>query len=32
MSLLKAIITGVEGTPYENGLYEFHIYLPPDYP
>lgn len=32
MNLLIALISGVEGTPYENGLFEYHIYLPNEYP
>lgn len=32
MNLLIAIISGAENTPYENGIFEYHIYLPPDYP
>ena len=29
---LKAMIVGPAGTPYENGLFEFDIFLPADYP
>ena len=29
---LKAIIVGPADTPYENGLFEFDIFLPADYP
>lgn len=32
VSVMKALIIGPEGTPYENGCFEFDIYLPPDYP
>lgn len=32
MDVLRALITGPEGTPYENGCYLFDIYLPPNYP
>jgi ubiquitin-protein ligase len=32
INLIKALIIGPEGTPYENGCYEFDIYLPPTYP
>ncbi|XP_023334729.1 uncharacterized protein LOC111706168 [Eurytemora carolleeae] len=31
-TLLKAIITGPEGTPYTGGVYEFDIYFPSKYP
>lgn len=30
--LLRALITGPAGTPYENGCFLFDILLPPDYP
>lgn len=29
---LRALITGVEGSPYSSGLFVFDIYLPPEYP
>ena len=29
---LKALIVGPAGTPYENGLFEFDIFLPANYP
>jgi len=32
ITLLKAIITGPEGTPYTGGIYEFDIYFPSNYP
>ncbi|KAH9296310.1 hypothetical protein KI387_039898, partial [Taxus chinensis] len=32
MDLLKALIVGPKGTPYQNGVFIFDIYLPPDYP
>lgn len=32
MDLLKALIVGPKGTPYQNGVFVFDIYLPPDYP
>ncbi|GLJ19624.1 hypothetical protein SUGI_0355200 [Cryptomeria japonica] len=32
MDLLKALIVGPKGTPYQNGIFIFDIYLPPDYP
>ncbi|WCJ27036.1 ubiquitin-conjugating enzyme 23 [Euphorbia peplus] len=32
MDLLQAAIVGAPGTPYQNGLFFFDIYLPPDYP
>ena len=28
----RAMIVGPEGTPYENGIYVFDIFLPPNYP
>jgi len=31
-TLLKAVITGPEGTPYTGGVYEFDIYFPTKYP
>ena len=30
--ILKAMIVAPEGTPYENGCFEFDILLPLDYP
>merc|ERR1719421_2770709 len=30
--MAKAIIAGVQGTPYDSGLFEFDIYVPPAYP
>jgi baculoviral IAP repeat-containing protein 6 len=32
MNLITFIISGPKNTPYENGLFEFHAYLPDDYP
>ena len=32
MDLLRAVIEGPAGTPYEGGLYVFDIHLPPQYP
>lgn len=32
MDLLRALIVGPKGTPYQNGVFVFDIYLPPDYP
>ena len=32
MNLFSFMISGPKDTPYENGLFEFHAYLPPDYP
>lgn len=32
LDLMKSIIAGAEGTPYANGLFEYHVYLPPEYP
>jgi len=32
VDLLKALIIGPEGSPYENGCFEFDIWLPLDYP
>jgi ubiquitin-protein ligase len=32
LDVLKALIIGPEGSPYENGCFEFDIWLPPDYP
>ena len=30
--VLVALIIGPEGTPYENGCFEFDIFLPAEYP
>ncbi|CAM9810300.1 unnamed protein product [Ectocarpus sp. 4 AP-2014] len=30
--VMRAMITGPKGTPYESGCFEFDILLPPDYP
>lgn len=32
MDILKVLIIGPEGTPYENGAFEFDIMIPADYP
>ena len=32
VNLFSFMISGPKDTPYENGLFEFHAYLPPDYP
>lgn len=32
INLFTFIISGPKDTPYENGLFEFHVYLPPNYP
>eukprot|EP00271_Cylindrocystis_brebissonii_P003413 TRINITY_DN14369_c0_g1_i2.p1 TRINITY_DN14369_c0_g1~~TRINITY_DN14369_c0_g1_i2.p1 ORF type:complete len:898 (-),score=124.65 TRINITY_DN14369_c0_g1_i2:521-3115(-) len=32
MDVLKALVVGPEGTPYQNGLFFFDILLPSDYP
>jgi ubiquitin-protein ligase len=32
IDVMKCLITGPEGTPYDNGCFEFHIYCPPEYP
>ncbi|KAL6497461.1 Ubiquitin-conjugating enzyme E2, catalytic domain ues [Orobanche gracilis] len=32
MDLLRAVIVGVEGTPYHDGLYFFDVYFPCKYP
>lgn len=32
MHLFSFIISGPKDTPYENGLFEFHVFLPKDYP
>lgn len=32
MDWLKVMIMGPEGTPYEDGCFEFHVVLPPNYP
>ncbi|XP_020517139.1 probable ubiquitin-conjugating enzyme E2 23 isoform X1 [Amborella trichopoda] len=32
MDLLRAVIVGAHGTPYQDGLFFFDFHLPPDYP
>ncbi|KAH0867403.1 hypothetical protein HID58_074425 [Brassica napus] len=32
MDLLRAVIAGAYGTPYQDGLFFFDFHLPPDYP
>uniref|UniRef100_A0A7M5TZX2 UBC core domain-containing protein n=2 Tax=Clytia hemisphaerica TaxID=252671 RepID=A0A7M5TZX2_9CNID len=32
LDVMKVLITGPEGTPYENGCFEFDVYIPPEYP
>ncbi|KAF2003812.1 hypothetical protein P154DRAFT_485989 [Amniculicola lignicola CBS 123094] len=32
LDVMKIVIVGPEGTPYENGLYEFDLFCPADYP
>jgi len=32
LNLFSFMISGPKDTPYENGLFEFHAYLPSDYP
>lgn len=32
MDLLRAVITGAYGTPYQDGLFFFDFHLPPEYP
>lgn len=32
MDLLRAVIVGAYGTPYQDGIYFFDFHLPPDYP
>jgi ubiquitin-protein ligase len=32
LNMLSFIITGPEGTPYHNGVFEFHAYFPNNYP
>ncbi|KAL2937056.1 putative ubiquitin-conjugating enzyme E2 23 [Bienertia sinuspersici] len=32
MDLLRAVIVGAYGTPYQDGLFFFDFYLPPEYP
>ena len=32
LDVMKALIAGAEGTPYANGLFEYDVYLPSDYP
>lgn len=31
-NIISVVIAGPKNTPYENGLFEFHVYLPTDYP
>jgi ubiquitin-activating enzyme E1 len=32
LDVIKSIIAGAENTPYAHGLFEYHVYLPPEYP
>eukprot|EP01119_Soliformovum_irregulare_P016147 TRINITY_DN463_c0_g1_i1.p1 TRINITY_DN463_c0_g1~~TRINITY_DN463_c0_g1_i1.p1 ORF type:complete len:692 (-),score=204.00 TRINITY_DN463_c0_g1_i1:151-2226(-) len=32
IDVMRALITGPEGTPYENGCFQFDIYCPSEYP
>jgi baculoviral IAP repeat-containing protein 6 len=32
IDVMKAVITGPEGTPYQNGCFQFDIYCPSEYP
>jgi len=32
LDMIKVLIIGPRGTPYENGCFFFDLYLPPDYP
>ena len=32
LDMMKVLITGPDDTPYANGLFEFDIYFPPEYP
>ncbi len=32
LDVMKTLIAGAEDTPYANGLFEYHVYLPPEYP
>jgi ubiquitin-protein ligase len=32
MDIMKVLILGPEGTPYQNGFFTFDLYLPPDWP
>ena len=32
LDVMKSMIAGAEGTPYANGLFEYHVYLPNEYP
>lgn len=32
LHMMKVLITGPSGTPYENGCFEFDVYFPNDYP
>jgi len=32
LDVMKALISGAEGTPYANGLFEYDVYLSNEYP
>lgn len=32
MDLIRAVIIGASGTPYQDGLFFFDFHLPPEYP
>jgi len=32
MDLLRAVIIGASGTPYQDGLFFFDFHIPPEYP
>ncbi|KAK3055565.1 hypothetical protein LTR09_003485 [Extremus antarcticus] len=32
LDVMKVLIVGPKGTPYENGLFEFDLFCPPNYP
>lgn len=32
MDLMRAVIIGASGTPYQDGLFFFDFYLPPEFP
>lgn len=32
LDVIKSMIAGAENTPYAHGLFEYHVYLPPEYP
>jgi ubiquitin-activating enzyme E1 len=32
LDVIKAMIAGAENTPYAHGLFEYHVYLPSEYP